>query len=189
MNTSLTKFCKDHDLSKSSVHRRCQELGFDTSDGLTPEAYDRLLHEFSVTANPVVPVNHTVDVEIGNHSSALALPELPQTYSLEVLRTSEAIGFEDPLAIAAQFLQAADGLTTAMQSDIQQREQRLQQTKQAKDVITAKAQHLQLESRLYQLQTSQLDSTLTTETQALQTALTRLQGMGKPQAVEGGSPA
>jgi len=46
MNTSLSKFCKDHALPKSSVYRRCQELGFETSDGLTPEAYDRLLYEF-----------------------------------------------------------------------------------------------------------------------------------------------
>lgn len=48
MNTSLSKFCKDYDLPKSSVYRRCQELGFDTSDGLTPDACERLLHEFDV---------------------------------------------------------------------------------------------------------------------------------------------
>lgn len=53
MNTSLTKFCRDHDLPKSSVYRRAQELNIDTSDGLAPDDCDRLLHEFNIiTAEP-----------------------------------------------------------------------------------------------------------------------------------------
>jgi hypothetical protein len=48
MNTSLTKFCRDHDLPKSTVYRRAQELQIDTSEGLTPDACVQLLHEFDV---------------------------------------------------------------------------------------------------------------------------------------------
>ena len=82
MNTSLTKFCKDYGLSKSTVYRRCQELGLDTSDGLSPEACDRLMHEFDVVLEPleaasVAVEKPTVTVEIGNHVLVLSQPELP----------------------------------------------------------------------------------------------------------------
>jgi hypothetical protein len=70
-------------------------------------------------AAPTVP---TVTVEIGNHQVVLAQPELPQTYSLESLRQSEVVAFDDPLAIAAQFLQTADALTEEMQRNIRVRE-------------------------------------------------------------------
>jgi hypothetical protein len=126
---------------------------------------------------PITPVS----VETGNHSLILASPQLPQAYSLESLRQSEAVSFEDPLAVAEHFLQVADQVTSAMQLDIQTRQQRLQQTRQAKDTIAAKKQQLELEARLYQLQTSQLDSAQTQETQGLQTALSALQQLGKPE--------
>uniref|UniRef100_A0A7C3PKK5 Uncharacterized protein n=1 Tax=Oscillatoriales cyanobacterium SpSt-418 TaxID=2282169 RepID=A0A7C3PKK5_9CYAN len=60
-------------------------------------------------------------MQLGKHSTVLAVPELLKAHSLEVLRDSEAVDFEDLLEIAAQFLQVADGLTEAMQADIQQR--------------------------------------------------------------------
>lgn len=180
MNISLSQFCRDNDLPKTSVYRKCQDLGIETANGFTSEVCDLLLREFDIAPKS----EKVIDVEAGNHSTALALPELPKAYTLEVLRDSEAVGFEDPLAVAAQFLQVADGLTEAMQADIQQRQQRLQQTKSAKDAIAAKAQQLQLESRLYQLQTQQLDQTLTTETQDLQAALQQLQSLGKPPSGE-----
>ena len=180
MNTSLTKFCKDHDLPKSSVYRRCQDLNISTAAGLEASDADRLLHEFDcipLIEAPVVVA--TATVEIGNHQIVLAPPPLPQTYSLESLRSSEAISMDDPLAVAQQFLEVANNLTTAMKGDIAQREQRLNETRKAKDAISAKAQELQLESRLYQLQTSVLDKSVTAETTALQEALAQLQTLGK----------
>ncbi|PSB28713.1 hypothetical protein [Stenomitos frigidus] len=99
-----------------------------------------------VAAAPVIP---TVTVEIGNHQVVLAQPELPQTYSLESLRQSEVIAFDDPLAIAVQFLQTADALTKEMQRDIRVREQKLQQTQQAKNAIAEKATEFKLEARKY----------------------------------------
>ncbi len=180
MNISLTKFCKDNDLPKSSVYRRCQELNISTADGLASSDADRLLHEFDLipqTEEPAAAV--TATVEIGNHQIVLAHPQLPQTYSLESLRSSEAISMDDPLAVAQQFLEVANNLTTAMKGDIAQREQRLNETRKAKDTIAAKAAELRLESRLYQLQTSVLDKSVTAETTALQEALAQLQTLGK----------
>lgn len=179
MNISLTKFCKDHDLPKSSVYRRCQELNISTADGLAAGDADRLLHEFDRIPSVEETTVATATVEIGNHQIVLAAPQLPQTYSLKSLRSSEAISMDDPMAVARQFLDVANHLTTAMKGDIAQREQRLDETRKAKDAIDAKAAELRLESRLYQLQTSVLDKSVTAETTALQEALAQLQTLGK----------
>lgn len=183
MNISLTKFCKDHELPKSSVYRRCQELNFDTSDGLTPEQCDRLLLEFDVA--PVVPAlppapEQSVQVEVGNHSIVLAPPSMPERYTLEGLRDVDFVSFDDPLAIAQQFIQTADRLTEEMQRDIRLREQKLQQTQQAKDQIAQKANEFKLEARLYKERTSMLATAQTAETTSLQDALKTLQSLGKP---------
>jgi hypothetical protein len=110
----------------------------------------------------------------------LATPQLPTTFSLESLRSTEVVAIADPLAVAAEFLQLADQLTDAMQADIQARQHRVQQTKAAKDAITQKTQALQLETRLYQLQTAHLDTALNQETEELTTKISHLQAMGKP---------
>lgn len=120
-----------------------------------------------------------ITVETGNHHIVLSQPKLPETYSLEKLRSSESTGFEDPLAIAEQFLQAADQIVEVMQADIDAREQRLSQTKKAKARIDAKTAELALEARLYRLQASQIDSAQTQETQDLQSSLSALQQLGK----------
>ncbi|PZV05509.1 MAG: hypothetical protein DCF22_24630 [Leptolyngbya sp.] len=48
MKTSLTKFCKNYSLAKTTVFNRCKKLGIDTSEGVCPTDCDRLLHEFNL---------------------------------------------------------------------------------------------------------------------------------------------
>ena len=131
----------------------------------------------AVEAAPAVP---TATIEIGNHQVVLAQPQLPQTYSLESLRQSEVVAFDDPLAIAAQFLETADVLTAEMQRDIRVREHKLQQTQQAKAAIAEKATEFKLEARLYRERTAMLATAQSQETQGLQQSLTTLQTLGKP---------
>lgn len=182
MATSLHGFCKTHDLPKSSVYRRCQDLGIETSNGLTDEDCKTLLHEFGKASKDSIPVASFTHVDVGNHQIVLATPDLPQEYSLEGLRTTESVTLEDPLAIAQQFIQIADRLMDAMDSDIQQRETKLKQTQKAKETIATKAGELKLEQRLYRERTRQLDTTLTDETASLQDALKTLQALGKSNA-------
>lgn len=184
MNISLSKFAKDNGLHKSAVYRRCQELNIVTSEGLSPDVVERLEHEFSAEIaqfreQPTTDAETAVAVEVGNHSITLATPTLPRSYSLESLRTGEAVSFEDPLAIAAQFLEASDMVLAGMNADIQARHQKLKATQAAKDAIAQKRQKLELEARLYQLQTQQLDESLTEETADLQAQLAELQRLGK----------
>lgn len=145
-----------------------------------PQPVDRIAE--AETTEPE-PEARSLTVEVGNHQIVLANPELPQTFSLEGLRHSEAVSIEDPLALAAQILQAADLITATMQTDIQQREQKLDDTRKAKDQIATKAQELKLESRLYQMQTDTLDKAVSQETSALQDALDTLKNLGKSEAV------
>lgn len=120
-----------------------------------------------------------IEVETGNHKIVVPAPVLPQSYTLAGLREIESIEIEDPLSLANQFLQAADLVQNAMQKDIEQREQKLQQTRRAKNAVAAKAQELKLEQRLYRERANQVSTAQTEETQALQTALDVLQGLGK----------
>jgi hypothetical protein len=176
MQTSLTKFCKDNDLPKSTVYRRCQELGLDTANGLSPADLATVMNEFDLTP-PVV--TSAVTVEVGNHQIVLDNPLLPQCFTLDSLRADESIQLHNPAALATQFIEAADLVTTAMQQDIERREAKLGQTRKAKDAIAKKAAELHLEQRLYQQQTHMIDTAQTTETETLQQALAALQSLGK----------
>ena len=179
MNTSLTKFCKDHDLPKSTVHRRCQELGIDTSEGVSPADCDRLLHEFDIAPSEPETVPIQTTVEVGNHQIVLSTPQLPAQFSLESLRFGESITFEDPLAVASQFIAVADQISDAMDTDLDHRKAKLNQTKQAKGAITAKANALKLQQQRYQERAYRIDSEQTDQTDSLKEALELLQALGK----------
>jgi len=182
MNISLTKFCKDHALPKSTVYRRCGELNIDTSDGVSPADCDRLLHEFDKTPEPEKP---QITVESGNHQIVLAAPQLPQTYSLESLRLStDVVSYEDPLAVAAQFIEAADQLSAAMEQDLQQRAAALQRTVQAKEALQAKALELKIQSKIYREEAAWQNAVHSAATAQLQQAIGQLQPLGKPAASE-----
>jgi hypothetical protein len=134
------------------------------------------------------PHSHSVEVDCGNHQLIRQSPNLLQGYTLQNLRRDQSIQFEDPLGIAQQFLAVAEQIQTSMQSDLEQREDKLNQTRKAREVIANKAQELKLETRLYQERTHQVDTAQTQETEALQEALHILNRLGKS-AVGSGSPS
>lgn len=188
-NVSLSAFCKEHGLSKGSVHKFLKGEGYDTSQGLTPEAAIAARAYFldTPTEGTGPTITGGLSVVVGNHCTAIAPPSYEGlTVDLAQFRQSEALVLEDPLAAASQFLAVADQLQSALSADIAAREQRLAQTKAAQQQIEAKAQQLALEQRLYQLQAAQIDQAQTAETQALAAHLAALQALGKP-AAEGSS--
>jgi hypothetical protein len=180
---SLHAFCRDHDLSKTTVRRWLLDNGYSTSDGLSPEAVEAAQTQFCPQAAPPAPARLTIHT--GNPYQTLDTPGFDGlTIDLGQFRDSEALVLDDPLAVAIQFLQTADHIQSALQADIKAREQRLAQTKQAQDAIATKAQQLQLEQGRYRLQTAQLNQAQTTETQALAANLAQLQSLGKPTAAD-----
>ena len=191
MTISLHSFCKDNGLAKSTVHRWLQEQGHDTTGGLSEDAIAAATAQFckpepapepapEVTQDePVSPT--AITVTTGNHCQALTVPAFDGfTVDLAQFRESETLVIDDPLSVAAQFIATAGAIKQALNGDIKAREQRLHETKQAKDAIATAAQQLELEQRLYKLQTSQLDHAQTLESQTLAASLAALQSLGKP---------
>jgi hypothetical protein len=179
MKTSLTKFCKDYSLAKTTVFNRCKELGIDTSEGVSPADCDRLLHEFDIAPSDPEPAPIQTTVEVGNHQMVLSTPVLPAQFSLESLRFGESITFEDPLAVASQFIAVADQISDAMDTDLDTRKLKLNQTRQAKDAIAAKATALKLQQQRYQEKAYRIDSEQSDQTDSLKEALELLQALGK----------
>jgi hypothetical protein len=179
MKTSLTKFCKDYSLAKTTVFNRCKELGIDTSEGVSPDDCDRLLHEFDIALSEPEPLPIQTTVEAGNHQLVLSTPKLPAQFSLESLRFGASITFEDPLAVACQFIEVADQISDAMQTDLDHRKAKLNQTRQAKDAIAAKATALKLQQQRYQERAYRIDSEQSDQTDSLKEAMDLLQALGK----------
>ncbi|MEP0978542.1 hypothetical protein [Leptolyngbya sp. AS-A6] len=179
---SLHSFCKENgNLPKTSVRRWLNDHGYSTSDGLSPAAVEAALAQFCPVPAPAASDMAGLTIHTGNHCTTIDLPNYQGlTVDLGQFRESEALVIDDPLAVAEQFLQAADLIQGALADDIAAREQRLRATKQAQGAIAAKAQELALEQRLYRLQTAQIDQAQTDETTALADALAQLQSLGKP---------
>ncbi|MBE9160674.1 hypothetical protein IQ265_28195 [Nodosilinea sp. LEGE 06152] len=180
-NVSLSAFCKDYSLSKGSVHKFLKAEGFDTAEGLTPDAVKAAKAYFLDTSVETEAAAADITIHTGNHCTSLDVPGFEgMTIDLGQFRDSESLVIDDPLAAAEQFLAAADLIQGALTDDIAAREQRLQATKQAQAKVATKAQELALEQRLYRLQTSQIDQAQTEEAKALADALAQLQSLGKP---------
>lgn len=183
---SLHSFCTQHDIPKTTVKRWLNDNGYDTSQGMSPDAVAAAKAHFRIEdlqTEPTEGITGGVSVVVGNHCTAVEPPSYQGlTVDLGQFRDSESLVIADPLAVAHQFLSAADQIQDALAADIAAREARLQQTRKAQQQIEAKAQQLALEQRLYRLQTAQLDQAQTEETQALSQHLEALQALGKPAA-------
>ncbi|NJL19589.1 MAG: hypothetical protein HC895_00235 [Leptolyngbyaceae cyanobacterium SM1_3_5] len=108
-------------------------------------------------------------------------PLLPQTYSLAAL-AGDAIAIDDPLALANQIVQAIENVQTAMKTDIDRKEQKLNDTRKAKEIVSAKVQELKFEQRLYQERNASINNAQNQDTQSLQELTSFLQALGKPPA-------
>lgn len=191
MNLTLKEIAEQHHMSVQTVKSRKIEAER-VHGGITYQVdpNDRRRKVYTpeqvalIMGKPMEPVATVVTVETGNHMQVLSAPEIGTEYSLEPMRCDdiEALLFDDPMAIADQFIDAADRIVGAMGNDVRTREQRLQQTKAARNKVASKAQELRLEQRLYRDRARDLDTDQTSETKALQDSVADLQRLGKPQA-------
>lgn len=67
---SLSQFSKDYGIPKGTLHRKAQELGLDTSNGLTKDMHDRLCLAFKVGPSETEVIEgefiNTEDVEVSS---------------------------------------------------------------------------------------------------------------------------
>ena len=154
-NTSLSAFCKGHSLSKGSVHKFLKAEGFDTSEGLTPEAVKAATAYFLDTAS-TEPAAGAMTIDIGNHRTHLDLPQQPSSIDLGQHRGENA-----PLTSFApedieRFLAACDGFVEATAADYQHQQMITAQKEAAAAQVKAKAEQVKQASLLYQVRSETL---------------------------------
>jgi hypothetical protein len=93
MKLPLHSFTKQYGLPKTSVHRKCQELGYDTKDGITKEQANEILVLFGKAP---APQQETKDIAA---SSAAIVPAY-QTVEVLPIETSLVARRIEPKVVA-----------------------------------------------------------------------------------------
>lgn len=128
------------------------------------------------------PVAPLVTVVEGNHRTGLDTPVIEGEISLAQFRDESSLSFDDPLAVAEQFMLTADIVIAALTTDIRDQRSHLRETERAQKLIEQKAQELLVQRAIYRDRADTLAAQQTDKTQDLQAALASLQALGKPQS-------
>ena len=187
MNTSLSKFCRDTALPKSSVYARCKELNFDVTNGLTAAMVASLENEFgvSIAPNPPAPL---VAVEVGNHATHKMIHVGAAAASLEQFRTQrDRLQLGNRGEFVTHALGFLDQLEEGMESAEAEQEQELQQIRTAKKQVSKRVEKFRRRSDEYRIKSDLLAQIQNTELEDLEDLAGELTAMGKP-AAEAAAP-
>jgi hypothetical protein len=152
---SLGQFERDYGINRGTVQKQAQAMGYSTSNGLEPEALDKLQSYYNV--GPYAPVQQPQQPEVTGvdlvvvEGSMLGV-ETPQmeryTFKMpEVLATT----FDDPLALATQFLQFGDQLIEQLDAKATALEKRAEDTRLANQLIAQKTRNLAAKQRTVEI--------------------------------------
>ena len=184
VNISLSKFCKDTGLPKSSVYVRCQELGFSVGNGLTPEMLTTLENEFDVKA----PVAGKVVVETGNHTTSKMVRVGVGAASLEQFRTTrDRQQLANPKQFMGEALEFLDAIEVGMDEAEAQQEQDLQDLRSTKKRVQKRVEKFRRRADEYRIKSDLMTQIQNTEMEDLEDLAGELSAMGKPAL--GGSSA
>lgn len=198
MNTSLSKFCKEHRLPKTTVYERCQELHFDVAHGLTPAMVMQLEHEFDLkpqsTEPPFMPTTPMVPEDFFT-SSVLTSTQmldvaLPESFDPAAMVRhfdgvmGQTVDSDQVVAIATIATSAAK---KAMDEKVEAQEQALKKTQSDKKKLESLIQGTVVDLKVAALKSQMLASQQTTTTSDLQEMLAQLLALGKPQENPPGS--
>ncbi len=177
-NTSLSAFCKTHNLSKGSVHKFLKSENFDTSEGLTPNAVKAATAYFLDTA-PTEPAAGGMTIDVGNHRGALDLPPQPSSIDLGAYRGENATLTSFEPDDIERFLAACDGFVEAVNADFAHQKAVTQQKEAAAAKVKAKVDEVKQAQLVYQLRSE----TLSLHNRGLDAELQQgLSTLGKPAA-------
>ena len=188
MNTSLSKFCKDTGVPKTTAYKRCQELNFDVASGLTPAMVTTLEHEFGVNP-PVDATAPRVSVEVGNHATRKMIHVGATAASLEQFRTQR-----DRLQLGnrGEFVTHALGFLDQLEEGIEaaeaEQEQELQQIRTAKKQVSKRVEKFRRRADEYRIKSDLLAQIQNTELEDLEDLASELTAMGKPPTAEAATP-
>lgn len=121
-----------------------------------------------------------IEVLRGNHRGSLATPSIPKTIDLGQFRSDLAMTetVDNPLALAANFIAAADMVITAMDADERQMAGKIAQTRQARRAVTRKADQLKFRRQVYGVRSEILAQQQALENEGLTDGLEVLEEMG-----------
>ena len=173
MTISLGEFERRHGVNKGTVSKRARELGFDTSAGLTHDAYDALKIAFKIETVPqpvaaIAPAKPApMTINAGNYRGQIELPKVPKSADLGFVRGDEAsLSSFDPEDID-RFLVACDGFLDAVDQDYhqqlvitQRKEQGVQKVRAKVDEVRTAKLRYQMRSEVFSLHNRVLDTEL-----------------------------
>jgi multidrug efflux pump subunit AcrA (membrane-fusion protein) len=180
---SLSAFCKDNALPKTSVYRWLKDNEFDTADGLTTTTQAAILAHFAPEpeAQEEPQATEPVVTVLGTVEATLEAPTFSSSVALARLRGGDGAiaAYADPMAAIDQALQLFDAAESAMAADLAQRQALLQQTQNAARQMAAKAAALQAQQAEYKIKSDVMAMLQSQETANLGELL------GKAQALTG----
>jgi hypothetical protein len=153
---TLGEFEREYGVNRGTVHKRAQDMGFSTSEGLSIEAVDELQAYYKVGAH--APVQQPQQPEetgsellvVDGELTGLELPEFkPYTLGLpDVLAES----YEDPMAIALRFLEFGDQLIDRLEANTSALAKRAEDTRTAAQLVADKNRRLASAQRSAEIQ-------------------------------------
>jgi hypothetical protein len=189
-NTSLSAFCRDYSLSKGSVHKFLKAEGFDTADGLTPDAVKAAAGYF-LDAEPEAPATPAPAevVPYGFFQSGQLAPvakreiQLPQGFDPSAMVrffdgvAGQATDTASLVAIADLALNAVEG---AMDEKLQAQRAELTQAERDAQTMAARIGETKTRLQVKALEARILAERQTTATREAEGAFAELMSLGKP---------
>lgn len=178
---SLHSFCTQHKIPKTTVKRWLNDNGYDTSQGMSPEAVVAAKAHFRIEDPQPEPTDTAITptvIEVGNHRGPLALPSQPSAINLADYRGANAALTSFEPEDIERFLSSCDGFLNAVEADYQHQRAITQRKETAAAQVKAKVEQVKQASLVYQLRSE----TLSLHNAAIDAELQ--QGMavlGKPQ--------
>ena len=191
-NTSLSAFCRDYSLSKGSVHKFLKAEGFDTAEGLTPDAVKAATGYFlDAEPEPEAPATPAEVVPYGFFQSGQLAPvakreiQLPQGFDPSAMVrffdgvAGAATDTASLVAIADLALNAVEG---AMDEKLQAQRAELTQAERDAQSLAARIGETKTRLQVKALEAKMLAERQTTATQTAEGAFAELMSLGKPVA-------
>lgn len=199
---SLGEFQRRHGIHKGTVSKRAREMEYDTSSGLSPEAYLAMCKEYCVEpwvngqppAREPEAIRPEVMPENFIHSGELAPVEerqiqLPDGFNPAAMArffdgvTGEATDTASLVAIADLALNAVD---TAMDEKLEAQRQKLEKSEQDAVALATKISEAKTRLQVKALESKMLAKDQTKATKSAEELFAELMAMGKSDAPAGG---
>jgi hypothetical protein len=174
---SLHSFCTQYEIPKTTVKRWLNDNGYDTSQGMSPDAVAAAKAHFRIEDPQPEPAITPTVIEVGNHRGQLALPNAPASIDLGQYRGENAALTSFQAEDIERFLISCDGFLDAVEADYQHQRAITQRKAKAAAQVKAKVEAVKEASLIYKLRSESIALHNATLDQALQRDMSTL---GKP---------